>query len=125
MPHNENTEIDERFAGFDDVAPSPEISAQAVERSRQALLERAGESVSISQSSWKAKVNRRSFAAVAAAVALVLALVALPTFYSEPGSTVFAQLREQLDKVRTMTFDVKLEAEGKPVETQRLISPAF
>jgi len=61
------------------------------------------------------RMNRRSYVAVAA----VFALAAFPTFYSESGSTAFAQLREQLDKVRTITFDVKLEVDGKPPEMQR------
>jgi outer membrane lipoprotein-sorting protein len=65
-------------------------------------------------------MSRNMFAAVAV-LALIVASLALPTLFSPSSATGFAQVREQLDGVRTIIFDAKLEVEEVRTETLRVM----
>jgi outer membrane lipoprotein-sorting protein len=59
--------------------------------------------------------------AAAAVLATIVASLVLPTLFSPSGATGFAQVLERLGGVRTITFDVKLEAKGAPTTTLRVM----
>ena len=117
--HNERN-ADELFSAFNDVRPNADTSSRAVERTRRALLERSAQSVTASQPVRRIRMSRNTFAA-AVVLAILVASVALPTLFSPSGAIGFAQVRERLDSVRTIAFDVKLEAEKVPTETLRVM----
>ena len=104
-PNERNAE--ELFSGFNAIQPNADTSSQAIERTRRALRARSVQSVAAGQPLKKIRMSRNMFAA-AVVLALIVASVALPTLFSPSSATGFAQVREQLSGVRTMTFDVKL-----------------
>lgn len=68
----------------------------------------------------KTMIRVTRFGTIAAAVlVLVIASLVLPTLFWPSNAIVLAQVRKQLDSVRTITFDVKLEVEGQPTTTLR------
>lgn len=76
-----------------------------------------------SQKGRKTMIPITRFGTIAAAVlVLVMASLALPTLFWRSSATGFAQVREQLESVRTITFDVELEAEGAPATTLRVMA---
>ena len=59
---------------------------------------------------------------VATVLVIIAASIALPTMFSPSTAAGFAQVREQLDRILTITFDGRLEAPGTTTETLHLMS---
>lgn len=120
MGDHHTRDADALFDAFNDVQPKPGASSQAIERTRQALLKRSVRPDGAVESWWSIRTNRNIFAATAFLVIIAVSL-ALPTLFSPSVATGFAQVREQLDRVRTITFDVRLDTPGAPVATLQVM----
>ena len=113
-------DADVLFDAFNDIQPKPGAASQAIERTRQAILERSVRPDGAVESWWSIRTNRNIFAATAVLVIIAVSL-ALPTLFSPSVATGFAQVREQLDCVRTITFDVRLDTPGARVATLQVM----
>ena len=103
-------DMKEVFDAFDDIRPDRRTTSQAIERVRKAILERSEKTVSSSESAWKTR-SRRSIVAATVAVIIMLSLV-LSNVFSPSVATGFAQVRERMERVRTISFDLQLEVPG-------------
>lgn len=112
MSNQDHSDIDDLFADFRAITTDGDNSRQAVERTRRALLAQAEAPVTTPHSWWRTQMNRRSFAATA--LVLLVLVVALPVLFPAKGPSALAQLQERLKKVRSIAFETKLERNGKP-----------
>ena len=110
-------DLEEVFEAFDDIRPEKRTTSQAIERVHKAILDHFERTISSTKSSWNIR-TRRSILAAAVAVVIMVSLV-LSGVLSPFVTTGFAQVREQMDRVRSITFDVKLEVPGTPTVVLR------
>lgn len=120
MCDHDTHDADKLFDAFNDIQPTPGAASQVIERTRQAILERSVRPDGVVESWWSIRTNRNVFAASAVLVIIAVSL-ALATLFAPSVATGFTQVREQLDRVRTITFDVRLDTPGAPVATLQVM----